>query len=292
MTEKEILHNTHGGMSLALWVAQDHFDPSTNFMHGEYRMRLSSNPFYDCRQSLLFYNENGICRFQDLLTPTFNGDIFDFVSKYFGLDRSTTVDYLQTEYPCSSENEEDIRSFSVPQFSYYSYPIQNVTPLLSLKIEEVYHLIKSESLKQPTLTLRNLELKKERDRFKSTQLPYVTFSGTFNKRSNEHFVQTSNYIVLDIDEIDNPELLKEVLVEDMELNTILIFTSPSGQGIKWVVEMDPSLGSHTEYFTGIENYVRSAYGISIDPSGKDIARACFLCYDPDPFINPDLLVFP
>lgn len=44
---------------------------------------------------------------------------------------------------------------------------------------------------------------------------------------------------------------------------------------------------YNEYFRAVSNYIKKTYGVEPDKSGKDIARACFLPYDPDAFINPN-----
>jgi hypothetical protein len=60
---------------------------------------------------------------------------------------------------------------------------------------------------------------------------------------------------------------------------------PSGDGLKWIVEIDLKQGSHQENFLAISNYIKQTYNIEVDKSGKDISRACFLPYDKEVFIN-------
>lgn len=45
---------------------------------------------------------------------------------------------------------------------------------------------------------------------------------------------------------------------------------------------------HADYFRVVANYVLDTYGVEVDKSGKDVPRACFLPYDPQAFINPEL----
>ena len=47
---------------------------------------------------------------------------------------------------------------------------------------------------------------------------------------------------------------------------------------------DPSL--HGYFFGAVSNYLRETYHIEADKSGSDLARNCFLCYDPDTFLHP------
>ena len=48
--------------------------------------------------------------------------------------------------------------------------------------------------------------------------------------------------------------------------------------------------SHSYYFRALFNYIKETYSIEIDKSCRDVARASFLCYDPDAFIHPKHLV--
>lgn len=94
---------------------------------------------------------------------------------------------------------------------------------------------------------------------------------------------------LDFDHLDDIHFVRRKLLDDDYFETQLLFTSPSGNGLKWIVEIDPSKASHLDYFLGIQNYLKLEYGLEIDPSGKDICRACFLPHDPQCYINPKLL---
>jgi len=44
-------------------------------------------------------------------------------------------------------------------------------------------------------------------------------------------------------------------------------------------------GSHLDYFNAVTSYVKNVYGILIDQSCKDLARACFLPYDSEAHLN-------
>ena len=71
-----------------------------------------------------------------------------------------------------------------------------------------------------------------------------------------------------------------------ERETELLFRSPSGNGIKWIIPVVNNNGhDHEYYFRAVSNYLKS-FGITVDKSGKDVSRACFLPHDPNAFINP------
>ena len=85
------------------------------------------------------------------------------------------------------------------------------------------------------------------------------------------------------------------LLDDFYLETKLLFRSPSGDGLKWIVPIDPfkhRLGAftlqeaHSLNFEAVFNYIQHKYNVEVDKSGKDVSRACFLPYDPEAYINP------
>ena len=65
--------------------------------------------------------------------------------------------------------------------------------------------------------------------------------------------------------------------------------SPSGDGLKWIIPIDLAEYTHGDYFQAVAAYILQRYSVQIDKSGRDVSRACFLPYDPNAFINPELL---
>lgn len=175
------------------------------------------------------------------------------------------------------------------KFSFFDKPIQNVTPCKSLTLPEVYDLIRGNEYKTQTQQLRQLPDKQQARQFKAQNFYYVTFSGVFSKRNNLRLLHHSGLLVLDFDNLTNIAEVREALLNDSEIETELLFQSPSGNGLKWVVAIDLSIATHLQYFEGIKIYLLKNYELEIDNSGKDVARACFLCYDPNIYINPKYL---
>lgn len=175
------------------------------------------------------------------------------------------------------------------RFSFFKKPISNKYPNKSLSLLEVYGLIKGDEYEVTTDFLRGLVGKKEITEYKQTNFNYVTFSGVFRTRGANELIRHSNLICIDFDHIEEIGWLWDKLLIDEYFKTMLMFRSPSGHGIKWIVEIDIGGGSHLDWFLGIEAYIQKVYGISIDKSGKDIGRACFLCHDKNAYINPKLL---
>lgn len=174
-------------------------------------------------------------------------------------------------------------------FSYFSGPITNTQPKCEVTLVDVYNLIKGDSFKDHTIALREIQDIKQARRYKAKHFDYVTFSGLFSNRSNAGFRYHSGLLTVDLDHVANKNDLRVALLSDPYFETQLLATSPSGDGLKWIIPIDPSVEFHYKYFDAVSNYILATYGHKIDPTGREVSRACFLPYDPDIYINPKWL---
>lgn len=108
------------------------------------------------------------------------------------------------------------------------------------------------------------------------KLPYITPDGVWNNRSKTgELLKPSNLIQIDIDELDAEAMAatRKILVADV--HTLLLFTSPSGAGLKALV--------YCENFSSCKGAVLIAYydklGIKLDKSTLHDKAACFVCHD-------------
>ena len=178
-----------------------------------------------------------------------------------------------------------MKKHSIPQFSFFLAPISNTIPKGTISLLDIYNLIRTE-YKNNTDLLRFIAEPAQARTFKARHFDYVTFSGVFKKRSDKELIKHSGLLCLDFDHLDNLDFTKKLLVNDPYFETELLFTSPSGKGLKWIIPMDTENVKHSDYFRAVANYLKGTYRIEADPSGKDISRACFLCHDPNAFIHP------
>ncbi len=167
------------------------------------------------------------------------------------------------------------------KFSLFKNPITNISPNKAVSLEEIFELIKGIQYKESTERLRAISDPLENRKFKSNKFDFVTFSGVFTKRNEKGLIKHSQLLVLDFDKVPDVNSLKKALLKDKYFNSELIFTSPSGNGLKWVIKINLEEGSHSQWFAGMVKYVKTTYNIEIDRSGADVARACFLSYDPE-----------
>lgn len=188
-----------------------------------------------------------------------------------------------------SENENHTGDPGMPLFSFFRAPVQNTIPWCNVNLGFVYDLVRGDSYAEHTRILREMSDPFSARVFKANNLDFVTPSGTFSKREARYLLRHSGLIVFDFDHVDDLKGLRALLLSETTLETALLFTSPSGRGLKWFVSVDLSLATHEEYFAAIRHFLEFSYDVKADPSGRDIARCCFLSYDPDVFIHPKYL---
>ena len=184
------------------------------------------------------------------------------------------------------EATNNLTDRSLQKFSYFKAPIKNTTPLDTITLFDMYTFIRDVTFAHKTEELRVIKDNKEAKQYKAANFDYVTFSGTFSKREVKSLIKHSGLMTIDLDELSNLEEVKQQLLNDEYFETELLFTSPSGDGLKWIVSIDLMKATHLDYFRGIENYLLIKYNLKVDKSGKDISRACFVPHDRNCYINP------
>lgn len=135
-------------------------------------------------------------------------------------------------------------------------------------------------------TMLQIDLKKYNQL--KLQLPYFTSSVFFPPyRKTENFAYTL-YFVLDFDYLLQKEMdideLKNKLADDERV--VLIFTSPGGNGLKTVFKLSENCSDPNKYKLFYHEFGKQfsdQYGLQqvIDTKTSDVARACFLSFDPD-----------
>lgn len=121
------------------------------------------------------------------------------------------------------------------------------------------------------------------------KLPGLLWCGQFSKRAAAGLQARSGFIVADLDDIDDPRGLREVMMFDDHV--FAAFISPSGKGLKVVFRCDAD-ADHASCFLSMETHLRARYGMTPDPSGKDVSRLCFVSHDPDAHQNTDAAPLP
>jgi hypothetical protein len=132
---------------------------------------------------------------------------------------------------------------------------------------------------------------KEKSAMKVYYFPAVTFAGTFSGTGTvDDITKMSGLIVLDFDHIQNLTEVKQKLQNDD--HTFLLFTSPSGDGLKLVVKHDLEDPLKWKYlYFEFESYYLNTFGLITDKSGKDICRMCFLPFIENLYRNESSIIW-
>lgn len=177
------------------------------------------------------------------------------------------------------------------KFSFYKGPIRNVKPEKVMDLSEAMALIRSNTYKDDIERLRATDNKDVRKTIKNC-LPYFTFSGTFSKRITDGLKQHSGLIVLDFDDLTAVKL--GMVCDNLpDIAWVCAFwISPSGNGLKVLVKIDPQY--HLASFQFLAKFFLDNFSLEVDPSGKDVARACFVSADEKLYFdaNSEVLTLP
>lgn len=157
-----------------------------------------------------------------------------------------------------------------------------------MTIKEAVDLIQSDQFKEDIERLRESDNPSIQTTLKNV-LPYITFSGVFTERKNSALKEHSGLLVLDFDGLEN-ERLKTFFSELQSLEWVCaVWVSPRGNGLKVVVKIKPE--SHLDTFNALSDFFVGNFNIDVDPSGKDVSRACFISWDPGAYYNPSSSVY-
>jgi len=299
LTRQDLLDRTHYGLNIYSFILRKFYPAQTVISLAGRKCKPAKNPFKGDAETLQIEAIDNVFMYQDLQDPSFKGDPFDFAALFFKVSGDALLQLLNDEMhlhigvnPWSNENDLNIEVVKYelkpkivwPKFSYFKAPVTNTSPLKEVTILDVYHAIKYE-FQEPTATLRNTKDKKEARKCKARHFDYVTFSGVFNSRGDKDLVKHSGYLAIDFDHVEDLEGLTNELLSDEYFETEILFTSPSGDGLKWIISIDITEHTHKDWFLSIKNYIRETYQLEVDSAGKDVSRACFLPHDPNIFLH-------
>jgi hypothetical protein len=303
--EKDILDLTHYGLNIYAHILQEYYPDEVVLQLSGKECKPTKNPFNSDKQTLKLINQNWVFNYSDLELPDFSGTPFDFAELHYKLSGSELLEKINDELSLRIGEQNHFYSnrtlpnpvitevgnpvVHIPKFSYFNAPVSNIHPKETLSLVEAYNRIKSEKYSSITEQLRAIQVKEEARKFKASKFDYATFSGTFSKRTDKALISHSGLLTIDFDHISNLQQLKDQLLNDEYFETELLFVSPSGDGLKWVIPIDITEATHQNFFQAIANYIREVYQLEVDKSGKDVSRACFLPHDPEAYINPKYL---
>lgn len=299
--EKDILKATFYGLYIYRNILE-RFYPGEEVLKVEKGACLPiRNPFNENKPTLVIYRGDYVYMFRDEELPDFKGNPFDFAAACYRLSGHDLFVKINDEMKLNilkpeafakgkkgKEKENDYIK-ALPHFTFFRAPVSNTKPYKDVTVLDVYKVIKGEYYEKRTRELRAIEDRISARVYKARNFDYVCFAGTFSKRGDAWLKQHSNLMVLDFDNLTQVVEVKLTLLDDPYFDTELLFISPSGNGLKWVITINTDESSHEEWFKAIADYLLKTYGLITDKSGKDVSRACFMPYDPEVYINPQYL---
>lgn len=294
LNRKNILGKTHYGINIYAYVLRQFYPDTTVLSLSGRTCGITRNPFNEDKETLSIRIENSCAIYTDTEQKSFEGDVFDFATLYFQtkseeelLNKINDALHLNLKVEVKDEldwlNGPDDTWYT--DCSFFKAPVRNVFPSQTLRLGKIYELITSDTYKAITEELRSIEDIKERRKFKANRFDYVTFSGVFERRNDKYLQKHSNLITIDFDHLEDLNKVREQLLNDSYFETELLFVSPSGDGLKWIIRIDLEEATQAEYFIAISNYIKQTYNIEVDASGKDVSRACFLPHDANAFLH-------
>ena len=322
INRENILNKTHYGLNIYSHILRLYY-PDTVVMRLLGRdCGLCRNPFNSNKKTLHIYihKERVLCsaldketaRHEDTENVIPAGDAFDFAALHYKQQGDELLQTLNKELYlhigeereryhkvradlCACPNNHSDLAvapsnqpfcFLPSAFSFFKAPISNTAPHKAVSLLQIYNAITGNYYKSRTEQLRSISDTLVARKYKAENFDYCTFSGTFTTRNDKALQKHSGLLCVDFDHISNIAKLRFQLLQDEYFDTQLLFISPSGDGLKWIISIDTGTTIHGDYFAAVSNYIKQTYSVEVDKSGRDISRACFLPHDPQAFINP------
>lgn len=168
----------------------------------------------------------------------------------------------------------------------YSHNTHN-SSLTQTTLGDIFDRIKKDKeLEKIVNAIRSESDKDERRKLKEDNLPYFVL-GTFenNYRNSKNLISTE-FISVDFDNLDgrSNELDEKLRADE---NVFSFFKSPSNNR-KVIYKLDKQVTDRKAYsriYSHYLNELNNRYGFEADSQTSDAARAIFLSYDPDIYIN-------
>ena len=192
-----------------------------------------------------------------------------------------------------SNNIPVVTIFNIGYVNKKGMAVPSPIRMYELNLRDIYNYIRSEKAKIATEELRAITDHSEAQRYKALNFYTMTPAGIFNYRRADRLFCHSKLMVIDIDGIASHKRLLDIrdkLLKDETFETEMLFISPSGNGLKWIICVgEQTKESHSATFAIVKEYLERTYNVEADKSGSDVSRICYLPYDPECYINPEFL---
>ena len=179
----------------------------------------------------------------------------------------------------------------------FCYQKNFVNPTLPVDEAQFYALVRAKQWNE------NIDKYREtHDAALKRKLPAFIFQATFDETTSKSgktgawrkqaATRLTGLVVMDIDHIENPLTMYQGWVEKAldfkKLGIVLIYVTPSGQGIKIVFKADVAKGNLIDN----QHAMAKVLGVEVDESCKDASRMSFICKESDIlYIDKELFTY-
>ena len=182
------------------------------------------------------------------------------------------------------------------KMSFFRKPITNKRPeAVPVTLFQVYQYVRGRWAMPETEHLRSIADKDEARQYKGSSFDYITPSGIFSYCSDQCLMKHSEVQTMDLDELnERTDEMFQKLIADHMFETLLLFRSPRGNGLKWFIHIDLMRCDHRTWFTAVRNYLLATYQLTdkqVDAQCINVSRACFLCHDEQAYLKPELIEY-
>jgi hypothetical protein len=167
-------------------------------------------------------------------------------------------------------------------FKNFATPVENISLII------LSNWIASGKYKAQVEEIRDLiaQGNAEAAQSKKQQLPAFTPSATFTeKRLLPNMENYSGFVHLDFDKLTPIQLNAAFQIIAAIPYTFICFISPSGNGLKVLIEVNTGAEHHDTAYQQVMEYYQNATGLKPDVKCKDITRLCFVSHDPQLYKN-------
>jgi hypothetical protein len=162
----------------------------------------------------------------------------------------------------------------------YFKKLKDTKDLYHLEADYCLESIKNGKFKEQVENYRNGIIQKN-------DLPLFCWSGELSERNSRSLLNHSGLVCIDFDKVKDLDSLKDQAKEIPY--TYGFFVSPSENGLKVIVK------AKVEDVTKHEDVCREIFEVynfeGLDTKTTDVARACFVSFDPECFINKECFEF-
>ena len=173
----------------------------------------------------------------------------------------------------------------------YGYRVKSKNkPLQLVPFSTIVESIKTgtHGLKENIEKIRACQNDEQRRELKKQLLPFFSMAIYRDGERKNVNLQSINHIILDVDHLgDQNALIKMKKKLTTDETVFCCFNSPSGDGLKVVYQLDREITDDNEYkkiYKHSATTISKLYGFQTDNT-HDSARACFLSYDPEIYVN-------